>query len=30
MARLIAAWPPLALFVAYEVLAADHSDLPDS
>jgi Protein of unknown function (DUF2637) len=30
MARLIAAWPPVALFIAYETLAADHSDLPDS
>ena len=27
--RLIAAWPPIALFIAYETLAADHSDLPD-
>ena len=27
--RLIAAWPPLALFIAYETLAADHSDLPN-
>jgi Protein of unknown function (DUF2637) len=25
--RLIAAWPPIALFVAYETLAADHGDL---
>jgi Protein of unknown function (DUF2637) len=28
--RLIAAWPPIALFIAYETLAADHGDLPDS
>jgi hypothetical protein len=27
--RLIAAWPPVALFIAYETLAADHGDLPD-
>jgi hypothetical protein len=27
--RFIAAWPPLALFIAYETLAADHGDLPD-
>ena len=27
--RLIAAWPPLALFIAYETLAADHGDLPN-
>jgi hypothetical protein len=26
--RLIAAWPPVALFIAYETLAADHGDLP--
>ena len=26
--RLIAAWPPIALFIAYETLAADHGDLP--
>jgi hypothetical protein len=25
--RLIAAWPPVALFIAYETLAADHGDL---
>jgi hypothetical protein len=25
--RLIAAWPPIALFIAYETLAADHGDL---
>jgi hypothetical protein len=28
--RLIAAWPPVALFIAYETLAADHGDLPGS
>jgi Protein of unknown function (DUF2637) len=28
--RLIAAWPPVALFIAYETLAADHADLPGS
>ena len=27
--RLIAAWPPVALFIAYETLAADHGDLTD-
>jgi hypothetical protein len=27
--RLIAAWPPIALFIAYETLAADHGDLTD-
>jgi Protein of unknown function (DUF2637) len=27
--RLIAAWPPLALFIAYETLAADHGELRD-
>jgi hypothetical protein len=27
--RLIAAWPPVALFIAYETLAADHGDLRD-
>jgi Protein of unknown function (DUF2637) len=27
--RLIAAWPPVALFIAYETLAADHGDLHD-
>jgi Protein of unknown function (DUF2637) len=27
--RLIAAWPPLALFIAYETLAADHGELGD-
>jgi len=27
--RLIAALPPVALFIAYETLAADHGDLPD-
>jgi hypothetical protein len=27
--RLIAAWPPVALFIAYETLAADHAGLPD-
>jgi Protein of unknown function (DUF2637) len=26
--RLIAAWPPIALFIAYETLAADHGDFP--
>jgi Protein of unknown function (DUF2637) len=26
--RLIAAWPPVALFIAYETLAADHGELP--
>jgi len=25
--RLIAAWPPVALFIAYETLAADHGEL---
>jgi len=28
--RLIAAWPPVALFIAYETLAADHGELPDA
>jgi hypothetical protein len=27
--RLLAAWPPLALFIAYETLAADHGDSGD-
>jgi hypothetical protein len=27
--RLIAAWPPVALFIAYETLAADHGDFTD-
>jgi hypothetical protein len=27
--RLIAAWPPVALFIAYETLAADHGELAD-
>jgi hypothetical protein len=27
--RLIAAWPPVALFIAYDTLAADHGDLTD-
>jgi Protein of unknown function (DUF2637) len=27
--RLIAAWPPIALFIAYETLAADHAELHD-
>lgn len=27
--RLIAAWPPVALFIAYETLADDHGELPD-
>jgi hypothetical protein len=27
--RLIAAWPPVALFIAYETLAADDGDLTD-
>jgi hypothetical protein len=26
--RLIAAWPPVALFIAYETLASDHGDFP--
>lgn len=28
--RLIAAWPPVALFIAYETRAADHGELPGS
>jgi hypothetical protein len=30
MDRIIAAWPPVVLIIAYEALAAGHSDLPDS
>jgi hypothetical protein len=29
VSRLIAAWPPVALFIAYETLAADHGEFVD-
>jgi hypothetical protein len=27
--RLLAAWPPVALFITYETLAADHGEFRD-